>query len=82
MLALRYLDSNQEGRINSPLVYLLTDTGNVNAALCRLLPAVAHGEPSWRGADSNRYHPAYGAGVLPLDDRAVTLDGSDPSFPA
>ena len=36
MLALRYLDSNQEGRINSPLVYLLTDTG----MKCRALPSL------------------------------------------
>ena len=26
-IALRYLDSNQEGRSNNPLVYPLTDTG-------------------------------------------------------
>ena len=43
------------------------------------VPNMAHGWAEWRGADSNRYYPAYEAGVLPSDDRAVTPDGSDPS---
>ena len=55
---------------------------NENAALCRPLPVLARDVPSWRGADLNRYFPAYETGVLPLDDRAATLDGSDPSSPA
>lgn len=32
--ALRHLDSNQEGRINSPFVYRLTDAGSSNAVGC------------------------------------------------
>ena len=80
-LMLRCRDSNSDQLVNSQRSCRWT-TPECEVPHLAAHRALAHGEPSWRGADSNRYYPAYGTGVLPLDDRAVTLDGSDPSSPA
>lgn len=80
-LTLRRRDSNSDQLVNSQRSCRWT-TPECEVPRLAAHRAVAHGEPSWRGADSNRYYPAYETGVLPLDDRAVTLDGSDPSSPA
>lgn len=80
-LTLRRRGSNSDQLVNSQRSCRWT-TPECEVPRLAAHRAVAHGEPSWRGADSNRYYPAYETGVLPLDDRAVTLDGSDPSSPA